>query len=247
MCRISANHMKSKRNDGFVMVEVREIDDKVFFKFAKSNTLARMLCTDGSSIEKSLTGLKITQKLTDLRDTEYRTITGSRKNRPLSPTSQAKWLVHEGTIVNIRTPIIAGIDGRGINVILDKPGTHVWVEADGGNIEYLANVIASERHNLQPNEQPQPGKRSESNIELNASGMIELKSGPKAGYIRVNKRKFDEGDGKDDMVSPEKLQKYRYVKIDYNNPDVAISAALRWQAGHADESTNDNEDIVDEE
>ena len=247
MCKISANHMKSKRNEGYVMVEVRDIDGKMFFKFAKSNALARMLCTDGSNTEKAMTGLELTQILTHMRDTEHRTITGSKKNKTLSSKSQAKWMVHEGTIISIRTPSIAGIDGRNVNVILDKPGTHVWVEADGGTLEYIAKVIAGERYRVQPNEPPKPKAKTESNIELPDSGMIELKSGPKAGYIRVNKRKVDEDVGNADMLSPEKLQKYRYVKIDYNNPDVAINAALRWQTGLADESTNADEDIIDEQ
>ena len=144
-CRVSADHMKSSRNAGHLMVEVREVDGKMFFKLAKSSGLTRMLCTDGSTREKALTGLEVFQKITDLRDNKFRLSIGCKKNVTLSPTAKAKKMTIEGTISSVHTPNIAGIDGQEINVILDTPGAHVWVEADCGTMEYLLKVVTQER------------------------------------------------------------------------------------------------------
>ena len=119
MCRVSADHMKSSRNAGHLMVEVREVDGEMFFKLAKSSGLTRMLCTDGSTLEKALTGLEVFQKITDLRDKKFRLNIGCKKNVTLSPTAKARKLTIEGTISSVHTPNIAGIDGQEINVVLD--------------------------------------------------------------------------------------------------------------------------------
>ena len=74
--------------------------------------------------------------------------------------------------------------------------------------------------------------------------MIEIKSGAKAGYIRVHRRKLEEGaDGAE--ITPEKIRQYRYVKIDHSNPNAAISAAVRWKSGEFDAATDENEGSID--
>ena len=245
MCRVSADHMKSSRNAGHLMVEVREVDGRMFFKLAKSSGLTRMLCTDGSTLEKALTGLEVFQKITDLRDKKFRLNIGCKKNKTLPPAAKARKLTIEGTISSVLTPNIAGIDGQAINVILDTPGAHVWVEADCGTMEYLVKVVTQERANVRPNEQPKPRQKRGSTIDLPDSGMIELKSGVKAGYIRVQKPKLEEGaDGAE--ITPEKIRQYRYVKIDHSNPNAAISAAVRWKSGEFDAATDENEGSIDE-
>lgn len=245
MCRVSADHIGRSRNAGQLLVEVREVDGKNFFKLAKTTGMARMLCTDGSFLEKALTGLEVISKITDLRDTKFRLSIGSKKNVSLKPAAKAKKLMIEGTIASVHTPSIAGIDGRDINVLLDTPGSHLWVEAEPDTLAYLVKVVTQERANVRQNEQPKPRTKLESTIELPDSEMIELKSGAKAGYIRVHKRMLGEGNHGDE-ISPEKLQKYHYVKIDHNNPDAAVNAALRWKSGEVDAATDENEDNISE-
>lgn len=245
MCKVSADHIGKSSIAGNLMIEVREVDGKNFFKLAKTTGMARMLCTDGSTLAKALTGLKVIQTITDLRDNKFRLSIGGKKNVTLTPAAKAKKLMIEGTITSVHTPNIAGIDGQDINVILDKPGAHLWVEAVSDTMEYLVKVITKERANVRPNAQPKPRLKRHSTIELPDSGMIELKSGAKAGYIRVHKRMLEDGDGGDE-ISPEKLQQYRYVKIDHSNPDAAINAAVRWKSGEVDAAIDENEGIIDE-
>ena len=96
----------------------------------------------------------------------------------------------------------------------------------------MYKVVNEERKHCKPNAPVMANDKVESTIEC-PTGSIEIKSGRKKGYVRVRKHVGDE-------MTPEKpaKSKYRYLKIDYTNPDDTINRALTWR---------DNDSISDDE
>ena len=246
MIKVEADHLKSP-----VTIDVRMEKGVPYFKVCKSGWLARLLCKDGSSVEKALTGSRLLYSISTLRDNIHRTKVGIKKYQTKSKKAKVKQVMVDGTAAEIHTPTIAGIAGRTISILLDPPKSAVWVHADPSVMEYMYQVVNEERKHCKPNEPVMVKNKVEPTIEF-PTGIIEIKSGKKKGYVRVRKHVGD-------AMTPEKpaKSKYRYLKIDYTNPDDTINRALTWRDkdriiddeesnGDADETgaANDDDDDV---
>ena len=227
MIKVEADHLKSP-----VTIDIRMEKGVPYFKASKSGWLARLLCKDGSSIEKALTGSRLLYSISTLRDNMHRTKVGIKKYQTKSKKAKVKQVMVDGTAAEIHTPTIAGIAGRTISILLDPPKSAVWVHADPSVMEYMYKVVNEERKHCKPNSPVMAKDKVESTIEC-PTGIIEIKSGRKKGYVRVRKHVGDE-------MTPEKPTKlkYRYLKIDYTNPDDTINRAVTWR---------DNDSISDDE
>ena len=226
MIKVEADHLKSP-----VTIDTRMEKGVHYFKASKSGWLARLLCKDGSSIEKALTGSRLLYSISTLRDNIHREKVGIKKQCK-SKKAKLKQVMVDGTAADIHTPTIAGIAGRTISILLDPPKSAVWVHADPSVMEYMYQVVNEERKHCKPNEPVMVKDKVEPTIEF-PTGIIEIKSGKKKGYVRVRKHVGD-------AMTPEKpaKSKYRYIKIDYTNPDDTIKRALTWR---------DNDRIIDDE
>ena len=227
MIKVEADHLKNP-----VTIDVRMEKGVPYFKVCKSGWLARLLCKDGSSVEKALTRSRLLYSISTLRDNMHREKIGIKKDQCKTKKAKVKqWLV-DGTAADIHTPTILGIEGRTISILLDPPKSAVWVHADPSVMEYMYKVVNEERKHCKPNSPVMAKDKVESTIEC-PTGIIEIKSGRKKGYVRVRKHVGDE-------MTPEKPTKlkYRYLKIDYTNPDDTINRALTWR---------DNDSISDDE
>ena len=227
MIKVEADHLKSP-----VTIDTRMEKGVHYFKASKSGWLARLLCKDGSSIEKALTGSRLLYSISTLRDNMHREKVGTKKNQCKTKRAKLKQVMVDGTAADIHTPTIAGIAGRTISILLDPPKSAVWVHADPSVMEYMYQVVNEERKHCKPNEPVMVKDKVEPTIEF-PTGIIEIKSGKKKGYVRVRKHVGD-------AMTPEKpaKSKYRYIKIDYTNPDDTIKRALTWR---------DNDRIIDDE
>ena len=143
-----------------------------------------------------------------------------------------KQVMVDGTAADIHTPTIVGVEGRTISILLNPPKSAVLVHAAPSVMEYMYKVVNEERNHCKPNSPVMAKDKVESTIEC-PTGIIEIKSGRKKGYVRVRKHVGDE-------MTPEKpaKSKYRYLKIDYTNSDDTINRALTWR---------DNDSISDDE
>ena len=229
--KVKADHLRSP-----VTIDVRMVEGAPYFKCAKSGWLARLLCNDGSTVEKALTGSLLLQSIQSLRDDLCRTkIATVKYKRPSKRSKALRFAVH-GSIGDILTPTIAGFEGRHLSVIFDHPKSAPWLRADPDVFEYMYNVINAERENCKPNEPVKMCRVKTFNQELDLpTGVIEIKTGKKKGWVRVQKKVTDE-------LTPEKTakRKYRYLQIDYTNPENTVSRAREWQHSiESDESEGD--------
>ena len=110
MIKVEADHLKSP-----VTIDTRMEKGVHYFKASKSGWLARLLCKDGSNIEKALTGSRLLCSISILRDNIHRTKVGIKKYQGKSRKAKVKQAMVDGTAADIHTPAIAGIAGRTVD------------------------------------------------------------------------------------------------------------------------------------
>ena len=228
--KVKADHLKSA-----VEIPTRVEDGVHYIKISKSGWLARLLCKDGSSLEKALTGSELISTITQLRDKQYRAKISFQPNRHMNSARMAQKLIVEGSPSEVITPTIAGIEGLAIPVLLDPQKSAAWVSADPAVLEYLYKIINEEREHCMPNEPVAHRDKAPTSLELPA-GMHEIKSGPHKGFVRVSR-----DEATDELVTPKKAKKYRYVKIDVEDPGKTIDHALTWRDAAAVDGVSDDD------
>ena len=117
----------------------------------------------------------------------YREKVGITKYQCKSKKAKVKQVMVDGTTAEIHTLTIAGIEGRTISILLDPPKSAAWVHADPSVMEYMYQVVTEERKHCKPSEPVMVKNKVEPTIEF-PTGIIEIKSGKKKGYVRVCKR-----------------------------------------------------------
>jgi hypothetical protein len=97
---------------------------------------------------RPLSRTSIIERIQKARDEQFYTAL-KLKRKPVGCTKYTKQAVAlaiamEGTSATITLPSVAGVDGRGMCVLLDKGNQPLWVELAGENLEYLALVVKEE-------------------------------------------------------------------------------------------------------
>ena len=231
--KVKAAHLKTAAE-----IDTRTHDGVHYIKVSKSGWLARLLCNDGSNLEKALTGSRLLTEITRCRDHLYRAKCGLKKYRNASKHAAGMRVITDGTPANITLPTIVGIEGRSISVLLDQPKTAAWVSGDPDVIEYMYNVINAERMHCECNEPVVCTHKVKNTLNL-PTGMHEIKSGPHKGTIRVSK-----GNEADELIiTPKKQRKFTYIKIDATDIDETIRRANTWRdaAAHELDEEPDND------
>jgi hypothetical protein len=232
--QIQAAHLKTA-----VEIDTRTHNGVHYIKVSKSGWLARLLCKDGSTLEKALTGSRLLTEITRCRDQVYRDKCGLKKYqcRP-SKRAAAMIVMLDSSPADILLPTIAGIEGRSISVLLDQPKTAAWVSGDPDVIEYMYNVINEERRHCECNEPVVCTDKVKNALNLPA-GMHEIRSGPHKGTIRVSRDTET-----DALVTPTKARRHAYIKIDATDIDETVRRANTWRgaAAHALDEESDHDD-----
>ena len=104
--KVHAKHLKNH-----VSINARTQDGMHFFKCAESGWLARLLCKDGSFLEKALTRSPLMSTIVQLRDGAYRTTVGTTKGSKPNKRARVTKLTVEGSAHVVCTPTIAAIEG----------------------------------------------------------------------------------------------------------------------------------------
>ena len=191
MIKVEADHLNSP-----VTIDIRMEQDVPYFKVGKSGWLARLLCNDGSNIEKALTGSRLLDSISTLRD------------RKKTKKIKVKQVFVDGSPSEIHTPTIAGIEGRTIRILLDPPKLAVWVHADPSVMEYMYKVVNEERKHCKPNEPVIAKDKATPSIEL-PKGIIEIRSGPQRGFVRVRDNARETCSKEEIPLSQDRLHKPR--------------------------------------
>ena len=203
MIKVEADHLNSP-----VTIDIRMEQDVPYFKVGKSGWLARLLCNDGSNIEKALTGSRLLDSISTLRDSMYRSKVGMNKNQKKTKKIKVKQVFVDGSPSEIHTPTIAGIEGRTIRILLDPPKLAVWVHADPSVMEYMYKVVNEERKHCKPNEPVIAKDKATPSIEL-PKGIIEIRSGPQRGFVRVRDNARETCNKEEMPLSQDRLHKPR--------------------------------------
>jgi hypothetical protein len=145
--KVSAQHLAKP-----IYLDVKKVEGKQFVKLCKQDDkVARLFCDDtdrDNCGRRPLSKTSIIERIQKARDEQFYTAL-KLKRKPVGCTKYTKQAVAlaiamEGTSATITLPSVAGVDGRGMCVLLDKGNQPLWVELAGENLEYLALVVKEE-------------------------------------------------------------------------------------------------------
>ena len=214
--KVSAQHLAKP-----IYLDVKNVEGKQFFKLCKQDDkVARLFCDDtdrDNCGRRPLSRTSIIERIQKARDEQFYTAL-KLKRKPVGCTKYTKQAVAlaiamEGTSATITLPSVAGVDGRGMCVLLDKGNQPLWVELAGENLEYLALVVKEELAD---------GSTQRKHARASADEPFEsCVTGISQAYVRDCIRAVR----KDSCGK--KVQKY--IKIKDGNREDAVEAAKRWQ------------------
>ena len=128
---------------------VKYVDQIPFFRLAKQAECVNVLfpnASDRSPFQKTT----LIESITLLRDSEFRLKVGARTTR--GHTKKIKYddkakvmtLTITNTVGSVELPPKEGENSKVLRILMDKPGSPLWVECSQDTMEYLGKVLRAE-------------------------------------------------------------------------------------------------------